>query len=38
MLDPLEHEVQRQGRLISYGYALPHRFPSSWADRWSLNG
>lgn len=37
LLDLLEHEVQHEGQLIRYIYALPYRFPASWADRWSLN-
>lgn len=37
LLDVLEHEVQHQGQLIRYVYALPYRFPESWAARWSLN-
>lgn len=36
LLDLLEHEAQHQGQLIRYVYALPYRFPPSWASRWSL--
>ncbi len=37
LLDLLEHEAQHQGQLIRYVYALPYRFPASWAERWALN-
>jgi uncharacterized damage-inducible protein DinB len=36
LLDLLEHEVQHQGQLIRYIYALGRRFPESWAIRWAL--
>ncbi|HSK07519.1 MAG TPA: DinB family protein [Acidimicrobiia bacterium] len=36
LLDLLEHEIQHQGQLIRYIYALGHRFPESWATRWAL--
>jgi len=36
LLDLLEHEVQHQGQLIRYIYALGGRFPESWANRWAL--
>lgn len=36
LLALLEHEAQHQGQLIRYVYALSHRFPQSWVDRWAL--
>jgi len=36
LLDLLEHEVQHQGQLIRYLYALALPIPESWARRWAL--
>jgi hypothetical protein len=35
-LDLLEHEVQHQGQLIRYLYALRLEIPASWKRRWAL--
>jgi hypothetical protein len=37
LLDLLEHEVQHQGQLIRYLYALGIDFPASWKQRWALD-
>ena len=36
LLDLLEHEIQHQGQIIRYVYALGRLFPESWATRWAL--
>jgi len=36
LLDLLEHEMQHQGQLIRYVYALGYEFPESWERRWNL--
>lgn len=37
LLDLLEHEIQHQGQLIRYMYALGRHFPESWVTRWALD-
>jgi hypothetical protein len=37
LLDLLEHEIQHQGQIIRYVYALGRRFPESWVMRWALD-
>lgn len=37
LLSLLEHEVQHQGQLIRYVYALGYSFPDSWKKRWALS-